>query len=397
MFYPSRAPIYSALLVFFSLFGSHSVFSADNSKVREYQSRLDDLHQSIDAVKENLQGTRSKRGNTMTELRQLELKISKNSRAIKTINQEVARLNLRIANAGKELQQLARKLEQQRAVLADQLRSAYVQGQQHQLKMLLNQQDPAELGRIQVYFEYLNRARQQQIRDFVESIERRQKLERELAQSRQNRQRALKDQAQQKTQLETQRSQRNQLLASLDLEIHNQEKTLTELESSRNKIENLLMSLGELLADIPANPNDKQDFAKLKGRLPWPVKGKMLARYGSDKEQGGLKWRGVLIAADYGTPVRAIGSGRVAFSDWLQGFGFITIIDHSDGYMSLYGHNETLLKQAGDWVAAGEVIATSGDSGGQPRPGVYFEIRARGKPVNPNNWCSSRVTQTARP
>jgi septal ring factor EnvC (AmiA/AmiB activator) len=93
--------------------------------------------------------------------------------------------------------------------------------------------------------------------------------------------------------------------------------------------------------------------------------------------------------------VRAISHGRVAFSDWLQGFGFITIIDHGNGYMSLYGHNETLLKQAGDWVSAGEVIATSGDSGGQPRPALYFEIRARGKPVNPGNWCSNKVAQAA--
>ena len=102
----------------------------------------------------------------------------------------------------------------------------------------------------------------------------------------------------------------------------------------------------------------------------------------------------MLISAKHGTPVRAVGRGRVAFADWLQGFGFITIIDHGEGYMSLYGHNETLVKQAGEWVDAGEIIATSGDSGGQPLPGVYFEIRARGKPVNPGNWCSRAVTHT---
>jgi len=155
------------------------------------------------------------------------------------------------------------------------------------------------------------------------------------------------------------------------------------------------MSLGQLLADIPANPNEKQDFDKLKGHLPWPVKGRILARYGTSKDQGHLKWRGVLIATKYGTPVKAISHGRVAFSDWLQGFGFITIIDHGDGYMSLYGHNETLLKQAGDWVNAGDVIATSGDSGGQPRPALYFEIRSHGKPVNPSNWCTSKVARLA--
>ena len=151
------------------------------------------------------------------------------------------------------------------------------------------------------------------------------------------------------------------------------------------------MSLGELLADIPLGPSDSRPFKQQKGKLPWPASGAFLASYGEPRKQGGLKWNGVLISSKHGTPVRAISHGRIAFADWLQGFGFITIIDHGEGYMSLYGHNETLVKQAGDWVNAGEVIATSGDSGGQPMPGVYFEIRSRGKPVNPGNWCSRKA------
>lgn len=370
-------------------------FAADKPNAQQYQKKLDDVQESIDKVKENLQGTRSKRSNTMTELKQLELRISKNSSNINRLDNELKTLQRRIESTSQELQTLNGALRKQRDVLADQLRSAYVQGQQHQIKILLNQQNPAELGRLQVYFEYLNRAREQQITHFVESIERKQILESELDSAHSKQKRALVEHASQKTQLEAQRQQRNQLLASIDIEIRNQEKNLTELETSRNKIENLLMSLGELLADIPANPNDKLDFDKLKGRMPWPVKGQMLAQYGTAKEQGDLKWRGVLIAAKYGTPVRAISHGRVAFSDWLQGFGFITIIDHGNGYMSLYGHNETLLKQAGDWVSSGDVIATSGDSGGQPRPALYFEIRSRGKPINPNSWCSNKVSHTA--
>jgi septal ring factor EnvC (AmiA/AmiB activator) len=370
-------------------------FASEKPDPGQYQEKLDHVQKSIEKVTENLQGTRSKRTNTMTELKQLELRISKNSSNINRLDNELRRLLKRIADTSSELRQLNRALGKQREAFADQLRSAYVQGQQEQIKMLLNQQDPVELGRIQVYFAYLNRAREQQIQDFIQSIEHKRGLEADLNSARSKRKAALAEQASQKTQLEAQRQQRNQLLASLDIEIRNQEKTLTDLESSRNKIENLLMSLGELLADIPANPNDKQDFVQMKGHLPWPLKGQMLAQYGTPKEHGDLKWRGVLIAAKYGTPVRAISHGRVAFSDWLQGFGFITIIDHGNGYMSLYGHNETLLKQAGDWVSAGEVIATSGDSGGQPRPALYFEIRARGKPVNPGNWCSNKVAQAA--
>ncbi len=194
----------------------------------------------------------------------------------------------------------------------------------------------------------------------------------------------------------SQRLKRNQLLTRLEQEINNQEKNLSELEGSRNRIENLLMSLGELLADIPQSPSDSRPFKQQKGKLPWPASGPFLATYGEPRKQGGLKWNGVLISTAHGTPVRAVSHGRIAFADWLQGYGFITIIDHGEGYMSLYGHNETLIKQAGDWVNSGEVIATSGDSGGQPMPGVYFEIRSRGKPVNPGGWCSRKAKHAAK-
>ena len=166
---------------------------------------------------------------------------------------------------------------------------------------------------------------------------------------------------------------------------------MSNLETSRGRIENLLKSLGELLADIPTSPSENQPFVSQKGKLPWPVNGRFLNNFGQPKNYGDLKWNGVLIKAELGTPVRVVSHGRVAFSDWLQGFGFITIVDHGDGYMSLYGHNESLFKQTGDWVQAGEVIATAGDSGGQPTSGVYFEIRSRGKPINPSKWCSTKA------
>ena len=383
------------LLFFLCLIASVPVFATEKPQVQQYQNKLDHVQQSINKVTKNLHGSRDQRSNTMTELKKLELKISENSRNINRLSNELKTLQKRIQSTDKALQKLNQALARQRKVLADQVRSAYVQGQQEQIKMLLNQQNPAEIGRIQVYFEYLNRAREQQITDFIKTIKHKQVLESELSHARHQRKLDLAEEASQKKELEAQRKQRNKLLARLDVEIRNQEKNLADLKASRNKIENLLMSLGQLLADIPANPNEKQDFNKLKGHLPWPVKGRILARYGTPKEEGHLKWRGVLIATKYGTPVKAISHGRVAFSDWLQGFGFITIIDHGDGYMSLYGHNETLLKQAGDWVNAGDVIATSGDSGGQPRPALYFEIRSHGKPVNPGNWCTSKVAQLA--
>jgi septal ring factor EnvC (AmiA/AmiB activator) len=294
-----------------------------------------------------------------------------------------------------ELGKLQQKLKLQRRSLAEQVRAAYAIGHQQQVKMLLNQQDPAEMGRIMVYFDYLNRARQQHINEFLDSITEKQRLEKELDTALNDYQENLNTRKKQVNSLLAQRHKRNQLLARLEQQISNQEKNLTELESSRNRIENLLMSLGELLADIPQSLSDSKPFKQQKGKLPYPASGPFLATFGEPRKQGGLKWNGVLISTPHGSPVRAISRGRIAFADWLQGFGFITIIDHGEGYMSLYGHNETLVKQAGDWVNAGEVIATSGDSGGQPMPGVYFEIRSRGKPVNPGSWCSRAVKYTA--
>ncbi len=381
-----------AILVFICApCATNTGFAAENADVHQYQQKLDRLQHSITKIKEHLKGTRHKRGSTITELSKLETGISDNSRKLLSLKTEINDLGSRIMTLRKALDALTSQLLAQRSALADQLRAAYAQGRQQHIKMLLNQQNPAQLGRIQVYFDYLNRSREQQIHQYLQSIDKQNQLSAALAESLDNRTGALAQQQRQTRQLHLQRVQRTQLLAKLEQEILNQEQTLTELESSRSRIENLLMSLGELLADIPPNPNDKQAFSQQKGRLPWPVKGPFLARFGVDKPFGELKWKGVLIGSVHGTPVHAVSHGRVAFSDWLQGFGFIAIIDHGEGYMSLYGHNETLLKQAGDWVSAGEVIATSGDSGGQPQPGLYFEIRSRGKPVNPNVWCSSKA------
>lgn len=251
------------------------------------------------------------------------------------------------------------------------------------------------MGRAMVYFDYLNKARSQHIQDYLENIRHKQTLEADITATTRELEALARKQLDQKEELSGFRNDRKRLLARLNKDIESQQLTLKDLENSRNRIEKLLMSLGELLADIPAAPDTQQPFSRLKGKLPWPTKGSIAADFGSSRHQGDLKWNGVLINAAYGTPVRVITHGRVAFADWLQGFGFITIIDHNDGYMSLYGHNQAQYKQAGDWVEAGEVIATVGDSGGQENTGLYFEIRYQGKPVNPAQWCSSSVRHVA--
>ncbi len=383
------------ILLFFLLFPQTPVFAVDNDDFERYQKKLDRVQKSINKVKDHLKSTRYKRGHVVTELQQLESKISKNSAELNKTEAKIEGLNSNISGLRGDLTKLQRKLKAQRQSLSEQIRAAYAIGRQQQVKMLLNQQDPAEMGRVMVYFDYLNRAREQYITEFLHSITEKQRLEEELNTALKDYEESLNTRRKQKNTLINQRAKRKQLLARLEQKISNQEKNLSELEGSRNRIEKLLMSLGELLADIPQSPSDSRPFKQQKGKLPWPASGPFLATYGEPRKQGGLKWNGVLISTAHGTPVRAVSHGRIAFADWLQGFGFITIIDHGEGYMSLYGHNETLIKQAGDWVNSGEVIATSGDSGGQPMPGIYFEIRSRGKPVNPGGWCSRKAKHSA--
>jgi len=361
----------------------------------DYQQRLDSIRDKITNVISALSQNKDQRDSVRTELRKLEVKIALSAKKLRKTQRKHKKSAKKLKLSRKELKKLKRELSKQREILAEQLRSAYAMGQQPQLKMLLNQQDPTEMGRAMVYYTYLNRARGKEIETFISSIEKQRKLELSIEKATQELSVLVKTKKNEKKQLGKHRSKRKKILARLNKDIDSQQLTLNDLQTSRGRIEDLLMSLGELLADIPAEALNQKPFGKLRGKLPWPVKGNIRAKYGTSRAQGDLKWNGVIINADYDTQVRAVTHGRVAFADWLQGYGFITIIDHNDGYMSLYGYTQELYKQVGDWVEASEVIATVGDSGGQITSGLYFEIRKQGKPINPIKWCSSNIQHLA--
>ena len=361
----------------------------------EYQENLDLIRDKISGVLSALGENKDKRDSVRTELKKLEIKIAKASKDLRNTQRKYTKSDKNLKKTRSELKKLKKNLNKQRKILASQVRSAYVMGQQPQLKMLLNQQDPSEMGRAMVYYTYLNQARGKEIENFIVSIEKEKTLEATVKEVSKELKILLDERRSSKKKLSRHRNNRKNLLAKLEKDINNQQITLDGLESSRGRIETLLESLGELLADIPAEPLNQKPFGDLKGKLPWPIKGKLSASFGSTRHQGDLKWNGVVIRADYDTPIRAVSNGRIAFADWLQGYGFITIIDHNDGYMSLYGYSQELYKQVGDWVEAGEVIASVGDSGGQLDSGLYFEIRKQGKPINPKKWCSNSVRHVA--
>jgi septal ring factor EnvC (AmiA/AmiB activator) len=277
-------------------------------------------------------------------------------------------------------------LREQQGALAAQVRAAYAMGRQERLKILLNQQDPAELGRVMAYYEYFNRVRASRIRALSELLEQLAQTEASLTREQERLRQFEVNERQALAQLEAARSQRHRIIEQLQARIQDQAQELNRLKQDEQKLRDLIEQLSRALADLPV-PSDKQSFPSRKGKLGWPVKGSLAARFGSPRKIGNLRWDGTVIAAAEGTEVRAVHYGRVIFAGWLRGFGLMLIIDHGDGYMSLYGYNQVLFKEVGEWVEPGERVALVGNSGGQLNAGVYFGIRHNGKPVNPQRWC----------
>ena len=197
-------------------------------------------------------------------------------------------------------------------------------------------------------------------------------------------------QQQTKTELEGNRARRAQLLASLDRRVSTQSRELERLREDETRLTRLVQEIKTAYAELPLPSDVKGAFGTLKGKLALPAKGRLAARFGEPKSVGNLKWRGVLVDAADGSAVRAVARGRVAYADWLRGFGLLLILEHGDGYMTLYGHNQSLQKQAGEWLEAGEVIARVGNTGDAPQAGLYFEVRQNGEPRDPLLWCRVR-------
>ncbi len=317
------------------------------------------------------------------ELKGAELSVGKLRETLAEVRRERAERATRRAALAAEKREREQEVQHNRSALAGQLRAAYLIGRQEPLKLLLNQQDPALAGRMFAYYSYFGRARAGQIQlieaDVGRIAELEGALEAEDAQlaELEHRQRA------QLHELEQARVQRSHVLANLEAQSRTRVASLERLRSQQAGLEKLLRELRTAMERFPLAGNDA--FARLRGRLAWPVGGHLVARFGAARA-GSVRWEGVLIATERGAPVRAVCQGRVIYADWLPGLGLLTIVDHGDGYLSLYGHNERLYKAVGEQVAVGDTLAAAGDSGGSARPELYFEIRKGGKPVDPLPW-----------
>ena len=279
-------------------------------------------------------------------------------------------------------------MQRARKSLARQVRASYIIGQRGQTKLVLNQDRSQSLSRVMTYYDYLNRARARQIEKILDQVQALESLSDKLRLETAELDATRSQHESTLTALEALRAERKQMVHALRERISGEEEELHQLQADEKQLTRLLRELRKPLDDLPGKIGGKP-FKNQRGKLPWPLKGKLLAQYGQAKSAR-LKWGGLWIAGAEGTPVRAVASGRVAYTGWMHRYGLIAVIEHEGGYYSLYGHNQSVAVGAGDWVQAGEVVASVGNTGGHEKNGLYFELRRGTDSVNPGSWLKPR-------
>jgi septal ring factor EnvC (AmiA/AmiB activator) len=353
---------------------------------RESQAKLDAVRKEIKELTARMAREATRRDDGAKALRAAELEIAAATRKLAEVRGNLRTQQGTRRDLGEQTERANGRLTAERAALARQVRASYMAGRDELTKLLLSQESPATLGRMLVYFDYYNRARTSRIAAVAGDLAELDALEAETTRVEQELAALEEAQRGQVALLTRSRDERRAAVARLDAEIRDSATQVANLRAEEQRLAELVQRLGELMAGFPVEGDEP--FATLKGKLAWPVQGRLVGEYGQPRGAGPVRSRGVLLEASAGAPVRAVYHGRVAFADWLQGLGLLVIVDHGGGYMSLYAHNEALLKESGDWVEPGEAIAQVGDTGGQARPGLYFELRHNGEPVNPHPWIA---------
>ncbi len=357
--------------------------SKPEADARKAEAQLQAVKSEIERITREVSSAQVERDRLTRDLKSAELSVGHARAALSDLKRQRAVHAARRSQLASEQREREAQLTKNRADLAGQIRAAYTIGRQEPLKLLLNQQDPALAGRMFVYYGYFGRARAGQIKLIEDDVQRLAELAAELDAEDAELARVEQQQRAELNQLEHSRQQRSAVLAGLEAESRTRAQNLERLRAQQAGLEQLVKELRAAMERFPLETNEA--FARLRGKLAWPVSGHLVARFG-DARAGGVRWDGVLVATERGSPVRAVCGGRVIYADWLPGLGLLAIVDHGDGYLSLYGHNERLYKAAGEHVAGGETIAAAGDSGGTGRTELYFEIRKGGKPVDPRPW-----------
>jgi murein hydrolase activator len=357
----------------------------------ERQARLQELRSTIEQLQKELNNAKTNREQLMQNLESSETKIGELTKKMQDLKKQLGekQSHLQQLQADKEVLLSAKK--QQQGGVAQQLNAAYRQGQESSIKLLLNQQDPSQLARHLQYYQYFNEARTAKLQEYSATLVRIGEIEPEIVAESEAISRSHADLEAQKKQLQTSQAERKRTLKQLESSIANANTKLQSSQDNRRYLETLVLRVAEVaqkmqITDDMQTPAGNKPFANLKGQLPWPTRGNVLQTFGSPRVADKVRWDGIVIGANEGSPVKAIHQGRVVFADYLRGQGLLIIIDHGAGFMSLYAYNQTLHKNIGDWVNAGDQVAAVGNTGGQSSAGLYFELRFKGEPTDPRPW-----------
>jgi septal ring factor EnvC (AmiA/AmiB activator) len=374
-----------SLLCIFSFAHAAKLYADDEADQRK---KFEQLRKQIEELKAELEETRSSRD-------ELHNTLESNEKDISELEQKTKKLQRELQEGRKELQELRdergeliQKKSRESELVAQYISSAHQLGKHSQIRLLLNQQQPAEVSRMLRYYEFFGRERREKISTFRDTINRLNDIEPQITAQTQRVQNRYDSLVAEKQKLSSSQAQRRQLLAKLNSDLQNQENEIQQLVKDRQRLQALLTRMNQAISEQELALN-VSEITQVKGQLPWPTQGKLLNKYGSQRIGNAIKWQGLRIAADSGTEVVSVHHGQVVFADYLRGQGLLIIIDHGAGYMSLYAHNQVLYKETGEWVEAGERIAAVGNTGGQINAALYFELRLNGKPTNPHAWLRS--------
>lgn len=354
----------------------------------EAQQELLQIQSELKERQSNLAKSQASAQEIEAVLRQSELEIGKVAGALNATQQSLSKNRQEQRQLTTRQSELEAAIGQQQGQLSNQLRSAFMAGHYDYAKMLFFQDDARNFERVLTYYQYMNKARQQSIETFRDSVNELETVKVSLEQARTALAALLSEQTQQQQELKARQSDRQLTLNALNKKIRSEATKVESLQASEQALKRALEAA--LLAAERAAQQENivlNGLAKLKGKLDKPASGRVMRLFGK-RRQGQVRWKGVVIEGNEGSAISAVSSGRVLYADWLKGFGLVTIIDHGAGYMSVYGHSQALLKKVGDTVVSGETIALVGQSGGQSYPNLYFEIRHKGKALNPSAWLA---------
>lgn len=422
-------PLYTySLLLALMLTHLPLVYAAKNEQPKQ---RLTEVQQRLEALKKELDDSKEAHKDAADALKESEVAISEANKKLFEINQNQQKNKKTLSQLQSDSASTNKALIQQQKLLSEQLYQQYIHGQQSYLQMILQSENPNEIARDIHYFSYVAKARSTLIHKMQDNLNKISKLNDETASALQEVAALKQKQIEEKKVLEEQKKTKSKVVRSLSNQIATQRGEIKKLSRDEKRLSQLVERLAKIIPPTPKKvrpaskatnseqidntksvgknaANDAQasntriinntepspefsstNFASLKGKLRLPVRGDLTNRFGSSREDSGISWKGLFIKASEGADVKSVATGRVVFADWLRGFGNLIILDHGDGYMSLYGNNQAVLKQVGDNVQAGDIIASVGNSGGNEANGLYYELRRQSRPFDPLSW--SRV------